>query len=915
MRRALRLIFGKRQIVQAVDDELAFHLEMRTQRLVACGMAPEAARREALRQFGDLETVRHDCVTFDEERERTMRRRNYTEELQQDVVYAARTLRRNLGFAVVVVLTLALGIGANTAIFTLINAVVLRPLDVTRPEELVAVGNPARVTSMASGGPRLDLLSYPLYQELRRRSTTVQGVAASGRADRVAISVDGREPERARGRYVSGNFFSVLGVPAALGRTFGAEEDVAAGASPVLVISHDYWMRRFAGDRDAIGKKVLINDVPMTIVGVAREGFSGEVVGISYDVWLPITMQPVLMRNQPYVEDWTTSWLLLLARRRPDVSLEAVRSELGTIVKQVVTDHVSAFRYSPPANVFAFLRNTTLPVESGARGFSRVRSNFQTPLLILMAGVGVLLLIVCANVANLLLARAIARGREIGVRLALGAGRGRLVRQLLTESLVLALAGAVAGLVVANWGSHLLVTLAGDGTTIPLDLRLDLPVLAFTLTLSLAAVALFGLAPALRASRVDLATTMRAQSRAVSGGLGASAGRRVSAAKLLIAAQVALSVVLLTGAALLVRSLRSLEEQPMGLDREHLLIVDLDVGSRGYVKARRDALVEELRGRFERVPGVIGVSYSENGIFSGTESQSSIAVDGFTPRVFDDSNSVYDQVGPRYAAAIGAQLRQGRDLEASDNAQGARVALVNESFVRFYYAGKNPLGKWFKTDTATTIQIVGVIGDVVDHDLRAAPQRRFYLPYLQSQDNPSSARFEIRTSGDPARIGPEVRRIVKSVDAELPIDGVDPLRVLTRQSIRVERLLARLATGYGIGALLLAAIGLYGVMTYAVTRRTAEIGVRVALGAQRQEVVGLVVGDALRVVLLGFVVGLPMSLGALRLLGAQLHGIGSGDPISISIALVILLLSALLAVMVPAMRASRVSPIVALREE
>jgi predicted permease len=678
----------------------------------------------------------------------------------------------------------------------------------------------------------------------------------------------------------------------------------------VVVISYDYWMRRLGGEHGAIGKKIIINDVPVTIIGVGKQGFQGEVVGASYDIWLPLSMQPVFMPHQPYLDDWSTSWLLLLGRLRPGATVDQARAELGTIARQTIEDHVSSFRFSPPGNVLASARTDTLPVASGARGFSRLRRNFATPLLILMAGVGLLLLIVCANVANLLLARAIARGREIGVRIALGAGRGRLVRQLLTESLVLGFAGAAGGLLVASWGSRLLVTLASDGGAIPLNLRLDFPVLGFTLV----AVALAGLAPAFRASRVDLATAMRAQARAVSGGLGAAAGRRLSVAKLLIGAQVALSVVLLTGAALLVRSLRSLEEQPMGLDREHLLIVDLNVGSRGYSEARRNAIVQELAADFQRIPGVAGVTYSENGIFSGTESQSGIAVEGFIPRTQDDTNVAYDQVGPHYASAIGARLLQGRDLEATDNNHTGYVALVNESFARFYYPGQTPVGKWFKFDT-TAVQIIGIINDVIDHDLRAAPIRRYYLPYLHAQDSPSAARFEIRTRGEPGRIGPEVRRVVTAVDAQLPIDEIAPLTALTRQSVRVERLLARLATGFGLCALLLAAIGLYGVMTYAVTRRTGEIGLRVALGARRAEVVALILGDAFRVVLLGFLAGLPLSLGALRLISTQLHGVGTTDPLSICVTLAVLLVSALIAVLVPTMRAMRISPIVALREE
>jgi predicted permease len=914
MRRAVRFIFRRAQIVEAVDDELAFHLDMRTQRLIACGMPPDAARREALRQFGDVDSVRHNCVTYDEERERTMRRRNYSEELLQDLTYAARTLRRNFGFSLVVVLTLALGIGANTAIFTLIDAVMLRPLDVRRPSELVAVGDPARVTSMSTGGPRFDLISYPLYQEVRNRASVFQGVLASGRADRVQVGIDGREPERVRGRYVSGNFFSVLGVPAALGRTFGAEEDAGPGASPVVVISHDYWERRFAADPRAIGKKILINDIPLTIIGVARSGFRGEVVDIAYDVWLPITMQPVLMPHQRFLDDWSTSWLLLLGRLRPGATIDQARAEIATISGQAITDHVSAFKFSSPANVLAEVHDRKTFVESGARGFSRMRRTFHAPLLTLMAGVSLLLLIVCANVANLLLARAIARGREIGVRLALGAGRARLVRQLLTESLVLALFGAAGGLLIASWGSRLLVALALEASTIPIDLRLDLPILAFTLALSLGAVALFGLAPAIRASRVDLATAMRAQARAVSGGLGAGAGRRMPTAKLLIAGQVALSVILLTGAALLVRSLRALESQPMGLDREHLLIVDIDVGSRGYTAAGRNAAVQDVAARFQRIPGVIAVSYSENGIFSGTESETNISAEGFTARAADDSVVSYDVVGPHYVSAIGARLLQGRDIEATDNAKSGNVVLVNETMARFYFPETSAVGKWIRSDT-TTMQIVGVIADVQDHDLRATPVRRYYAPYLATREDPVAARFEIRTAGDPARIGPEVRRVVTAADAKLPIDGIDPLPRLLHQSVREERLLARLATGFGIGALLLAAIGLYGVMTYAVTRRTGEIGLRVALGARRSEVVSLVVNDAMRVVLLGFVIGLPVALGILRFLRAQLHGVDTADPLSLGLALSVLLVSALLAVVLPAMRAARVSPIVALREE
>ena len=911
MRRALRLILRRGHITEAVDDEIAFHLDMRAQRLIAAGMTPDAARREALRQFGDLETVRQHCVTFDEERERTMRRRNFSDELRQDVGYAFRTLRRNAGFTLVVVLTLALGIGANTAIFTLVNALLLRSLDVPHPEQLVAIGDPARTTSMSQGGARLDIASYPLYQAVRARASMFDGVLASGRADRVDVSIDGRDIEHPRGRFVSGNYFAVLGVPAAFGRTFGAEEDRAVGASPVVVISHDYWMRRFAGSHDAVGKKILIDNVPMTIIGVARDGFQGEVVGVANDIWLPLTMQPVLMPSQKYLDDWSTSWLLMLGRLRPHATLEEARAAIVPIERQAIETHASLFPGIPVANVIADAREQKAVVESGVRGFSRLRFTFGVPLLTLMAGVALLLLIVCANVANLLLARAIARGREVGVRLALGAGRGRLVRQLMTENLVLAIAGAAGGLLLAQWGSRLLVKLAASTAQVGLDLGLDWPVLGFTLLLSLAAVLLFGLAPAVRASRVDLATSMRANTRGLSGGLGSSPGRRFSAAKLLVIGQVALSVLLLAGAALLVRSLRSLEDRPTGLDREHLLIVDLDVGSRGYTPARRNQVVEELASRLAQIPGVVAASYSENGVFSGTESETYLSVPGYVARSSNDTSVRYDQVGPHYAQAIGAKLLQGRDLTAQDD---EHVAFVNESFARKFFSDGSAVGRWFTKDT-TPMRIVGVIGDVVDHDLRDESRARFYESYLHPDGSPAGARFELRTRGEPARIAPEVRRIVASVDAQLPIDDISPLTVLMRNSVREERLLAKIASGFGLAALLLAALGLYGVMTYAVTRRTGEIGLRVALGAQRSGVVSLVVRDALLVVVVGFAIGLPVALAGLRYLGSQLYGVGSTDPLSLGAALGVLLVSALLAVLLPALRASRVSPIVALRDE
>jgi predicted permease len=917
MRRVFRLPSTHARLAREVDDELAFHIETRVQQLVAGGVPPDAARREAERQFGDVESVRRSCVTMDEQREFSMRRANYMSEVLQDLAFALRTLRRNAGFAALVVGALAIGIGANTAIFSMIDAVFVRGLPVSHPEQLVAIGDPTRVNSHSGGSPRTDLLSAPLYRDLRDQNDVFTGVLASGRSDRLDARIGAAAVglEHPTGRFVSGNYFSLLGVRAVAGHAFDASADSLTGGAVPVTISYGYWVRRFHEDRSAIGQSLTIDDVRCTIVGVAPPSFTGDIVEQQRDMWIPLGAHDLMKPHEPALRDRGQSWLLLLGRLKPGVTLGQATAEVGPLIARSILTNAgpraaSEFRQSHPKTW----------VSSGAKGFSRVRATFEAPLFTLMIGVALLLCIICANVANLLLARAIARGREMSVRLALGANRARLLRQLLTEAGVLAVLSAAAGLVFAQVASRWLITLAAGGAAARAGSSWSPTILAFTLAVSVLAVGVFGLAPALHASRVDLASTMRSGAQpGASGSLGRGARRR-PLASLLISGQVALSVVLLVGAAILVRSLRNLQDTDVGFDRDHLVIVDVDILTHGYVGTPLAELVHTLRDKLAAIPGVAGVSYSENGIFSGTDSHTTIEVPGFTPGSADDTTIAYDNIGPNYTTAIGGRVVAGRDLLASDENKPARTAIVNQSLAGFYFPRDNAIGKFIHFNDSIAVQIVGVIADVRDHGLTGKLDRRMYFPYVHTDTNSNqlgavgSLRLEVRTVGTPSGVVEQIRRTIVSVDPSLPIDGIDPLPTLISDYIREEILLARLATAFGVLALALAAIGLYGVMSYSVARRTGEIGLRAALGAQRRDVMRLVLTDAMALVAAGLVVGLPLAMSLTRLLRAQLHGVGTADPASIALSVSVLVASAVAAVLVPAYRAARVAPIVALRE-
>ena len=916
VRRLFRLPLRTAAAARAdADEELASFIEARVTDLVTRGASEADARAEALHRLGgsSLAEVSRGLRESATRRERRMQLEEWLDSVAHDLRFGARQLVRAPGVAAIAVLSLGVGIGANAAIFALVDAVLLRALPVARPNELVAIGRTTSIDGHTTGEPRGDLLSLPMYHDLQRDQRLVLGLAASGAAGRldVRVGTNAGADEHPNGRFVSGNYFSVLGVVPERGRLFASSDDGAPGASPVVVISDSYWRRRFGGASDILGQRITIDGAILTIVGVAQRGFDGDVVERPTQIWMPIAMQPVIQPHTGSITDRGTSWLLLLGRLAPGVTLAQASAAFTGRIHAVLAANADS-----PGEA-AHLRYVPVLVSSGAQGFSAARVTFRAALLTLQIGVALLLLIVCTNLASLLVGRALARRTEMSVRLALGAGRRRLVRQLITESVLLALLGAAVGIVLATWGSAVLARMATTADSpVPIVGGLNGHVLAFTLGICVAAVVCFGLAPALRASRADLAASMRAHSRSLVAPRRGGGGR-VPIGAWLVPLQVALCLVLLTGAALLTRSLSKLESTDPGFDAEHLVVAQVDASRRGIRGEQFIALAAELSARLAAIPGVRAVTYSQNGLFVGRDADAIVAVPGFAGRTQEDSSVAYDLVGPGYLHALGARLLRGRDIDEADIAKSPSVTVLNESAARFYFGDASAIGKSIYFDTGVPTTVVGVVADIRDHSLTKPVDRRAYAPYAQQiagEDHPFLS-FEIRTDVAPGAVVNDIRRTLAAADAELPQIGIAPAARLMRDTIREQQLVTTLAAAFGCSALLLALVGLYGVMSYAVTRRTAELGLRSALGADRGEVLRLILRDGLRLVAIGLAGGVPLALLATRLLRAQLHGVPVIDPTSLGLAVGAIAVCAFAAALIPALRASRVSPALALAHE
>ena len=832
-------------------------------------------------------------------------------DLIQELTLAFRTFRKSPTFALVIVLTLALGIGANTAIFGLMDQLLFRLLPVASPERLVVLDGPGPFFgSTRSYSDVLTPFSHPMFESLRDQSQVFSGVLAFYPTS-VHVTLEGQTLD-ASGQLVSGTFFPVLGVKPELGRLLGPEDDQKPGGHPVIVLGYSFWKQKLGGDPGVVGRSLLVNGHPMTIVGVSAAGFHGVEVGDSLDLYVPLMMQSqVLPTWNRGLGSWRVRWLTLMARLEDGVSLDEARVATNVLYRQLLRTDLDQLETRSESFRTRFAQKEIILVPGG-RGTSSLREQSRTPLLVLMGMVALVLLIACANVANLLLARAMSRRKEIALRVALGASRARLVRQLVTESMLLAFAGGAAGILFASWTGELLIrSLPNPYVTEVFSADPDLRVGLFAFLVSSVTGLLFGLAPAIQSTRPDIGATLKNESGTLSGRFASARFRRG-----LVVAQIALSLLLLIGAGLFVRSLVNLTAIDPGFRPQKLLTFTVDPSLNGYDLDRRRAILRQLREEIASEPGVISVSLAEVALMTSVTASSTVRVEGYESQEGEDMNPGLNEVGPGFFSTTGIPLVAGREFSEADVAGAPRVAIVNEAFVRYFFEGEDPIGRrfGFAREADLDITIVGVSRDGKSATLREETERFLYLPYMQSSDL-GSVTLYVRTALDASALGGPLHQAVARVDPTLPVTDLKTMETQIEESLFVERMVAALSVAFGCLATLLAALGLYGLMSYAVSLRTREIGIRVALGAGRRGVLTLVLKEVAWLAVMGFAVGLPAGYAFGRVVETELYGLSARDPLTIALATLVLASTALVAGYLPAARASRVEPTVALRYE
>jgi predicted permease len=887
-------IFRRRKHESETNDEIQFHLEKEVELNIARGMAPEEARRQALIAFGGVQQTR--------EAVREVHRLRFFDVLLQDLRYALRMLRKNPMFTVITLGVLMIGIGANTAIFSVIDVVLIKMLPVKNPQELVSL------SYRDSRGREFEWFSYPVFQHIRDRNEVFAGVIASETGIRKQqISFNGpranTEAETANIKLISGTYFPVLGVSAVFGRTLTTDDDKVSGASPVAVISYGYWKRRLGLDPAVLGRTFTVQQSVFTIVGVAPPEFFGESVGESPDIWLPLSMQGQL-DNEENLNAPNISWLEMIARLKPDVSPQKAAASMSVLLQQINRELMGPKEGSV---------KTSVELKSASKGLDALRQRFSQPLRILMGVVALVLLVACISVASLLAARATARHKEIAVRATLGASSRRLLQQLLTESTLLAIMGGALGLLFMWWMNHLLPALLFDRDTL-LNLELNRRVLAFSLLVSLVTGILFGLAPALQVLRPNLAYSLkddRAGSRRLRFGL-----RRI-----LVVAQVALSILLLVVAGLLVRSLQKLKDVDLGFNKENLLLVRLAPGS-DLGPQKLKAVYQDVLEKVGALPAVKSCSLSLSSFADGDMSLGPIVVEGYAPRAGEDATLHATIISPGFLGTMGIPLLEGRDFRPQDNSTVPGVAIVNETFAHYYFGNASPLGKHLAMGRLDRrpLKIIGVARDAKYGGLKEHTSRFYYTSLFQQDEWLAAVRLlEVRTLADPAAVASEVRDKIGSISSSLRVDEIKTMTAQVADSMRQQSMLAELSSSFGLFALLLACVGLYGLMSYVVTCRTNEIGIRMALGAERAHVLWMMLREGFLLALIGVGIGVPAALAAGKLASSLISGllfqVQAGDPQVIAASAVVMILVALVAGYLPARRAAKTDPLQAIRYE